>query len=612
MKKYLSKIIPAFIVVSAFLFIPAGVITDLNAAQNKDSGVKSEMANVGYLENILFEKFSGRERVSLVVSQQPVIAPPSIQGYNTLMIKLENLFAPDHMRNTLGEGLLLNVTGVSAQQQTLGGKQWVNLRIKLKEKVPYSIRQEGKIVIIDFNISNVEVKLKNASKLAGRSKEDILSENEIDGASNRSIDEIRELREERRAGTRYTGKNISLDFQDADIKSVLRLMSEYGNKSIISGDDVKGNVTLTMKNVPWDQALDAILKIHGLTKQQAGNVITVMTLERKKKDEKDKKDADAEQFKAEEERKARVLASDVEKGLLRQILIEAKIVEVSDHFIRSLGIQWGIGNHATVGSYGLGLSAGTNPLSQTNAKTQSYPSEIPFYKAGATVDPENLAASALQMAAVNFPSAVLGPTFGLVFGGARTFIEAQLSALESTTQGRVISSPKVVTMDNVKAVIKQGDEVPYVTPASGTSPATVTFKEAVLRLEVKPKITDDGRISMEIKATNDTPDYAQGEKLQGNPPIRKNEVESKIVVSDGDTVVIGGVSRNQEDKIDSGIPFFLKIPILGWLFKTESVEKQKRQLMIFITPKILAGSGYIKDECDMSLDNLDPRCRNRQ
>lgn len=584
MKKYLSKVIPAFIIISMFLFAPSGVITDLNADENNGSGV-------GYLENILFEKLSGRERISLVVSQQPQVAPPSIQSDGNLLIRLDDLFAPEHMRNSVGEGRLLNVASVSAQQQIEAGRQWVNLRIRLKENVPYTIRQDGKIIVIDFNISGVEAKLRKASSLVDRSQQSSLAQTEME-------------RSDQRDGTKkYTGKNISLDFQDADIKSVLRLMSEYGDKSIIAGDDVKGNVTLNMKNVPWDQALESILKIHGLTKQQSGNVITVMTLERKKKDEKDKKDADAEQYKAEEERRARALKSDVEKGKLRQIMIEAKIVEVSEEFVRNLGVQWGVGNHSTVGSYGLGLSAGTNPLTQTNAKTLSYPAEIPFTKYGTT--------DMLEMAAVNFPSSVLGPTLGLVFGGARSFIEVQLSALEATTQGKIISSPKVVTMDNVKAVIKQGDDVPYVTPASGTSPATVTFKEAVLRLEVTPKITDDGRISMEIKATNDTPDYAQGEKLQGNPPIRKNEVESKVVVSDGDTVVIGGVSKIQDDKIDSGVPWFLKIPIFGWLFKTENVKQQKRQLMIFITPKILAGSGQIEDACDTSLDNVD-KCRSWQ
>jgi len=598
MKKYISKIIPVFIILWIFLCSPLGVITGFSADQNKISAAEKEAASVGYLENVLFEKSPGRERVSLVVSQQPAIAPPSLQSDNSLLIRLENMFAPDSMRETLGAGQLLNVTGARAQQQTAAGKQWVNLRINLKENVPYSIRQEGKVVIIDFNISSIEAKLradnqKNIAKGRGISADD---------DSNGDGDIRRPGR--RDAAKKYSGRIISLDFQDADIKSVLRLMSEYGNVSIISGDDVRGNVTLTMKNVPWEQALDSILDIHGLAKKQMGDVISVMTNDRKKKEEADKAQAEASQVKAEETRKARELQLLVEKGKLRQILIEAKIVEATEEFVRNLGIQWGFGNHSSIGSYGLGLSAGTNPLTQTRAQQLSYPPEIPFVQTGTT--------TALTMAAVNFPASVLGPTFGLVFGGARGFIETQLSALEATTQGKVISSPKVVTMDNVKAVIKQGDEVPYVTPASGTSPATVTFKEAVLRLEVKPKITDEGRISMEIKATNDTPDYAQGEKLQGNPPIRKNEGESKIVVQDGDTVVIGGVFRDQDNKITSGIPWAYKIPVLGWLFKTENVNRQKRQLMVFITPKILSGSGYIEDECNTSnLENLD-RCRNRK
>ena len=516
-----------------------------------------------------------------------------------MLIKLENLFAPDNMREPLGGGQLLNVTDVRAQQRTAEGQQWVYLKISLKENVPYSIRPEGKTIVIDFNISSIEEKLS-----AQNQKDSIRSRESLAGVGS---NEDNEMKKPTRHETikRYTDRIISVDFQDADIKSVLRLMAEYGNMSIISGDDVKGNVTLTMKNVPWEQALDSILDVKGLAKKQMGDVISVMTLERKKKDESDKKAAEEDQIKAEDARKARELQILVEKGKLRQILIEAKIVEVSEEFVRNLGVQWGFGNNQRVGtSYGLGLSGGSNPLTQTNAQSMTYPSQIPWVKSG-TTDP-------LTMAAVNFPSSLLGPTFGLVFGGAQGFIETQLSALEATTQGKVISSPKVVTMDNVKAVIKQGDEVPYVTPASGNSAATVTFKEAVLRLEVKPKITDEGRISMEIKATNDTPDYAQGEKLQGNPPIRKNEVESKIVVQDGDTVVIGGISRHQEDKVVSGVPWFYKIPVLGWLFKTENIKNQKRQLMIFITPKILAGSGYVEDECDTTnLNNLD-RCRNRK
>ena len=593
MKKYLSKIIPAFVILWISLYTAAGWMPVANADQNKGPAAKNQPATVGYLENVLFEKLSGRERVSLVVSEQPLIAPPSIQADNSLLLRLENLFAPENMRQSLGNGQLLNVTGVRAQQQTADGRQWVNLTINLKENVPYSIRQEGKSIVIDFNISSIEAKLTPVSSKVG---------NQTQQEADDEADKKKSMRHE--STKKYTGRIISLDFQDADIKSVLRLMSEYGNMSIISGDDVKGNVTLTMKNVPWDQALDSILDVHGLAKKQMGDVISVLTLERKKKDEADKFKAEEDQLKAEEIRKARDLQILVEKGKLRQILIEAKIVEATEDFVRNLGVQWGFAQRGSTGNYGLKTFGGTNPLTQTNANVTNYPPEIQYVKAGTT--------NPLTMAAVNFPSSVLGPAFGLVFGGARDFIEVQLQALEATTQGKVISSPKVVTMDNVKAVIKQGDEVPYVTPASGNSPATITFKEAVLKLEVKPKITDEGRISMEIKATNDTPDYARGEKLQGNPPIRKNEVESKIVVSDGDTVVIGGVTRNQDDKITSGIPWFYKIPVLGWLFKTENIQKQKRQLLIFITPKILSGSGHIEDECNATnLENID-RCRNRK
>ena len=571
--------IPVFLILWVFLYAAAMLWTEAEAQQNK---------NTGYLENVLFEKFPGRERVSLVVSEQPLLGTPTIQADNSLLIRLENLFAPGNMRENVGEGQLLNVVGVRAQQQTGAGKQWVNLRVSLKEKVPYSIRQEGKLIVIDFNISSIEEGLLAKQRAAEKAKEVQAEKKEQEILS---------------TGTarRYTDRIVSLDFQEADIKSVLRLMSEYGNLSIISGDDVKGKVTLTMKSVPWTQALDAILEIHGLTKKQSGNVIAVMTLERKKKDEADKKQAEEEVKKAEDARKARELEVLIEKGKLRQILIEAKIVEASEEFVRNLGVQWGFGQHGSSRKYGFGFSGATNPLTQTGAKKMVYPDQITWTD-GASTNP-------LYMAAVNFPSSVLGPTFGLVFGGAKGFIETQLQAMEATTQGKVISSPKVVTMDNVKAVIKQGDDVPYVTPSSGNSPATVTFKEAILSLEVKPRITDEGRISMEIKATNDTPDYAQGEKLQGNPPIRKNEVESKIVVQDGDTVVIGGVSRHQDDKVESGLPWLYKVPVLGWLFKTENITRQKRQLLIFITPKIMAGSGYIKDECD-GMEELD-RCRNR-
>ena len=361
-------------------------------------------------------------------------------------------------------------------------------------------------------------------------------------------------------------------------------MAESGNVSIVAGDDVKGNVTLSMKNVPWEQALDAILDVHSLSKKQMGGVISVMTLEKKKKDEGDKVKAEEDQQKADDQRKAREQKLLAEKGKLRQILIEAKIVEATDEFIRNIGVTWGFMNNSSVGTYGLGVGGGSSTL-QTGSRRQPYPDLIPW------TDPST--SLPLTMAAVNFPAALTSPTIGLVFGSAAGFLETQLAALESNTTGKIISSPKVVTMDNVKATIKQGDEVPYVTPGVLGAQPTVTFKEALLKLEVKPRITEEGKISMEIKATNDVPDYARGATLPGgNPPIRKNEVESTVVIQDGDTVVIGGILKTQDDNTVSGLPWLQKIPILGWLFKTESTDRSRRQLLIFITPKILKTEGF--------------------
>jgi type IV pilus assembly protein PilQ len=508
------------------------------------------------------------------------------------------MFAPENMRRQFGEGELNNILHVTPVQQLLDGKQWIYLSVNLKKIVPYSIKQEGQSVLIDFNVSSLPEKKSPVSPVVIEEtpkvteKKKIVAKVATETAKKTDIAENEEAKVKpikKETIKRYTDRMISIDFQDADIKSVFRLMAEYGDISIVSGDDVKGNVTLSMKNVPWEQALDTILDVNGLAKKQIGDVISVISLERKKKDEADKVSAEENQRKAEDTRKERDTKLLADKGKLRQILIEAKIVEATEEFIRNIGVTWGIGNQQSIsgGTYGLGLSGGTSTL-QTNSIRQAYPPQIGVLNSSVTP------ATNLTMAAVNLPAAVAAPTLGIVFGGATGFLEAQIAALESNNTGRLISSPKVVTMDNVKAVIKQGDEVPYVTPASGNSPPTVTFKEAVLKLEVKPKITEEGKISMEIIASNDVPDYTRATILQGNPPIHKNDVESTVVVQDGDTVVIGGVTTSNDQKIVSGVPWFQKIPILGWLFKTESIDNTNAQLLIFITPKILKGPDFIE------------------
>ena len=293
MRKYLSRIIPVFIVLWVFFYTPAGVVTGSGAPDN-----------AGYLEKILLEDQPGREKVILEVSQLPTNIPASLQGDNSLLVRLENLYVPNHLRETL-KGNLQNITDVRAEQKTERGKPWVYLTIRFRENTPYSIVPEGNRVIVDFNISGV------ASKLG-----ESLLQNAAGEKSQARPGNVK----------RYTDRIVSLDFQDADIKSVLRLMAEYGNISIIAGDDVKGNVTVTLKSVPWEQALDSILNIKGLTKKQTEEVIIVMTLAKKKQDEADRQAAFLAQQKAEEEQKAREQKSDIEKGKLRQIMIEAKIV----------------------------------------------------------------------------------------------------------------------------------------------------------------------------------------------------------------------------------------------------------------------------------------------
>jgi len=584
MKKYLSRIFIVFVIIAWIVTYITGYSFAAPTADNNkapENKTEANPANLGNLENVLFAKSPGKERVQLVVSKQPLVDVKSkVNG--SYLIKLEDMRVPENLRRSLGEGELNNIISVLPSQQVIKGKNWVYLNITANKIVPYSIRQEGPNVLIDFNVSALEEKKISASPKIATKK--VVAKVIAETAAN--VDDFKKddagAHANKETVKKYTDRVISLDFQDADIKSVLRLMAEYGNISIVSSDEVKGTITLTMKNVPWTKALDTILDLNSLSKKQEGNVIIVTTLERKKKDEADRVKANDDQNKADDERKAREQKMMADKGLLKQILIEAKIVEATESFVRNIGVQWGFGNQQKVsgGTYGLGLTGGSNS-SNASAYSQSYPSQI-----GVT----DSSGKALAMAAVNFPTTMASPAIGLVFGGATGFLETQLAALETNGNGKLISSPKVVTMEGIKAVIKQGAEVPYTTPASGTSPATVSFKEALLKLEVTPKITDEGKISMEISASNDSPDYANS--VQGNPPIKKSEVQSKVVISDGDTVVIGGVMSTQEDIQDTGWPFLQHIPVLGWLFKTQTSDKIRKQLLIFVTPRILKGDKF--------------------
>lgn len=551
MKKYFPKLLIALAMIALVFTYVMGIPNAVLSQEGTPQAIKANESatSAGMLKNIMLSRFPGKERVHLVVSKQPVIDVKR-KDDGSFLVKLEDFDVEESLCRPLGEGELTNIISVVPSKQFINGKNWVYLTIYPHEIVPYAVRQEGENVLIDFNITSLEARSERTDKSSAARKA-------VAKVSAQPDNDVKPA-----PGKNFTDRIVSLDFQDADIKSVFRLMAEYGNVSIIPTDEVKGNITLSMKNVPWTKALETILEINGLDQKRDNNVIIISTTKRiedaKKRKHEDNKD----------------------KGLLKQVLIEAKIVEATEEFVRNLGIQWGFGNSQRVSGssqYGMGVIGGSGKSG--TAYSQSYPSQIGITTPGG---------DALTTAAVNFPAAIASPSIGLVFGGATGFLETQLAALENNATGKIISAPKVVTMEGIKAIIKQGDEVPYITPASGTSPATVSFKEALLKLEVEPKLTDDGKISMTIKASNDTPDWSKAAlNPQGNPPIVKSEVDSTVVINDGDTVVIGGILRSSESKTVSGWPWLQKIPILGWLFKTDSTNKTKRQLLIFVTPRIL-------------------------
>ncbi|HNY73389.1 MAG TPA: secretin and TonB N-terminal domain-containing protein, partial [Syntrophales bacterium] len=366
---------------------------------------------------------------------------------------------------------------------------------------------------------------------------------------------------------------MSVDFQEADIRGVLRLLAEQGKVNIVTSPEVKGNVTVRMDDVSWEQVLATILEINGLRKKQSGNVISIMTADRAKKDEDDRIATLQKHQKAEEEAKKAAINKNLEMGRLKQLMIEAKILEVTEGFIRNLGVQWGAGVQLGLANndYSMGLLGGTGTLT------------TPITKLNTGV---SLTRDALAMSL----GTTLAPTLGIILGGSNAILEARINAMETNSSGRVLSAPRVLTQDTQKAVIEQGEEIPIVTPASANNPATTTYKPATLKLEVTPEIKDDNHILMTIKAKNDRPNKAEKDANTGNMPVYTSSVDSKVVVMDGDTIVIGGILKTEDTKNVGGVPWLSQIPVLGWLFKYEYVEKTKRELLIFLTPRIVKAS----------------------
>ncbi|MHC8330872.1 type IV pilus secretin PilQ [Pseudomonas sp. LB3P25] len=427
-----------------------------------------------------------------------------------------------------------------------------------------------------------------------------------------TVDDLQKRNTERFA---YTGEKLSLNFQDIDVRSVLQLIADFTNLNLVASDTVQGGITLRLQNVPWDQALDLVLKTKGLDKRKIGNVLLVapadeIAARERQELESQKQIADlaplrrellqvnyakaadiaklfqsvtSAEAKADErgsitvdERTNNIIAYQTQDRLdelrrivaqldipVRQVMIEARIVEANVDYDKSLGVRWG-GSLQNKGNWNTsGVSNNGANASSTIGTPGSTSTNSPFVDLGTAANTSGL---------------------GIAFITDNVLLDLELTAMEKTGNGEIVSQPKVVTSDKETAKILKGTEIPY-QEASSSGATSVSFKEASLSLEVTPQITPDNRIIMEVKVTKDEPDYLN--KVQDVPPIKKNEVNAKVLVNDGETIVIGGVFSNTQSKVVDKVPFLGDVPYLGRLFRRDVVSEKKSELLVFLTPRIM-------------------------
>jgi type IV pilus assembly protein PilQ len=426
-------------------------------------------------------------------------------------------------------------------------------------------------------------------------------------------------------GTRqgYQGERLSLNFQNVDVRSLLQVIADFTNLNIITSDSVQGSITLRLKDVPWDQALDIILQSKGLDMRKNGNVIIVAPrdeLATKEKLELEARNqiADLEPLRTENfvvnyqkaddvrkllvDDKQRLLSKrgsvvvdqrtnqlfvqdtasrleEVRRLLARidvpvpQVLIEARIVEASDTFSRNLGARFGF-NRITNGEWlnaGAGSTFGTGTAaSGTNSITIG----------NRSVTNPNF---------VNLPAGTIGGfqpgTFGLtLFNSSVTrVVNLELSALEAEGRGKIVSSPRVITADKIKATIEQGTEIPY-QQATSSGATSISFRKAVLKLEVTPQITPEGAIFLDVKVNKDS----RGQDTASGPAIDTKNVQTQVLVENGGTVVLGGIYEQIERNTVTKVPLIGDIPVVGNLFKNTQKVNDRTELLIFITPRVVS------------------------
>ncbi|MGE5616845.1 MAG: type IV pilus secretin PilQ [Bacillota bacterium] len=449
----------------------------------------------------------------------------------------------------------------------------------------------------------------------------------------------------------YAGEKLSLNFQNVEVRAVLQVIADFTGLNIITSDTVGGNLTLRLKDVPWDQALDILLQAKGLSKRKNGNVVLIaptdelaakekLALEataaisdlepvrtesfplsyakaedlRKMLADKDQKILSKRGTATFDERTNTVFVQDTGGRLeevrrlisqldipVRQVLIEARIVIADDTWGRQLGARFGTQSafHSNNYNYGVsgtlfdtGTTVANNPVSRGSASLVS-----PFVTSGSSSftaltpmggQPEQLNVN------LPVPGAAGALALSILNLGSGNLVNMELSALEADNRGKVVSSPRVITADKKKAIITQGTEIPYQT-ASASGATTVSFKPATLELSVTPRITPDDRIIMDLDVKKDTLGQLVNAGAAGNiPSIDTRKISTQVLVDNGDTIVLGGIFEQETRITTNKVPFLGDIPIVGNLFKRTTQQDDKTELLIFVTPKIVKDTMMIR------------------
>ncbi|KPC53948.1 type IV pilus secretin PilQ [Amantichitinum ursilacus] len=624
---------------------PARIAFDFPGAGNQ-AGKSSVQVNGSALTVLNIAEGSGRTRLVLNL-QKPAGYTAKVEG-NTYLITLDGAQAntpaetrPVHFADAKPAAAAQSIKGVDFRRGPNGeGRLVVDLS---DPNVGIDIRPQGKSLLVDFAKAALPKSLERRMDVTDFGTPVVkvdaysLGENtrlaiEPKGnweysayqTENRFIVEVRPKVEDNKISAikpAYKGEKLSLNFQNVEIRTVLQVIAEFTGLNIITSDSVNGSLTLRLKDVPWDQALDIILQAKGLDQRKSGNVLWIapraeLADKEKQQFEAQKNVDDLEPTRTESFELKYQKGDDIKKMLsddkqqmlskrgsivvdprtntlfiqdvsskleqiravinkidvpVRQVMIEARIVEASDTFSRELGARLGWASLSHVGNTTVGTSPSLSNYSGTGSNTGNSSANT---------------LSASNLLGVNLPATGLGvgnaSTFALVAQSANWLLGLELSALEADSKGKIISSPRLVTADQVEAVIEDGQQIPYSQSAQNGA-TTIAFKDATLSLRVTPQITPDGNVVLDVKVNKDS----VGQTTSNGPAINTKHIETKVLVENGGTVVIGGIyTQTLTNSVDK-TPLLGDIPVLGNLFKYHIDTDNRAELLIFITPKII-------------------------